>query len=284
MDEYVNQIKNYLPIYFQAPENENYIQYLIDTYLENLDKAKYQFSFIAFHLLFMVYVYKANWFQKNPKPQSLFDLSVINEKTLLQSLKNYNFHDNQISDFCELVNKRNHCAHASGLIQYGQEKIERFIKDELEIINQVHEKLISSCNKLLIKFFHDNWNEETRPYSGAQESTDAFIRENLLSVKDLELLIDLPLDELNQKPTSERIIYIKTLYLVFIFEAQNYLGLEENLFIKKLPILTDGFRDQNKIKMRDIVFNNFTHIITQLSDTEQKEFNKLVRIDIQKVL
>ena len=64
MDEYLNTIQKYLPIKFADEEASEFIDYLSEAYLENIEKGKYQFAFIAYHMLYMTFCYKTKWFLK----------------------------------------------------------------------------------------------------------------------------------------------------------------------------------------------------------------------------
>src|SRR5688572_23099893 len=106
MEQYVYSIRSYLPVSFQEAETNLFFSYLVDAYLENLPTEKYQFSFTAFHMLYMSYIYKTKWLLKQlgdpPMEQALqnyiagsgrglvfntlFDLSLMPEKTSLEKL------------------------------------------------------------------------------------------------------------------------------------------------------------------------------------------------------
>ena len=51
----------YLPISSDDPENIEYLEYLKSAYEENVDNKKYQFALLAFHMMFMSYIYKQFW-------------------------------------------------------------------------------------------------------------------------------------------------------------------------------------------------------------------------------
>ncbi len=53
MEEKISKLRHYLPIFFENKENNEYVEYLTSAYLKNIEAEKYQFSFIAFHILYM---------------------------------------------------------------------------------------------------------------------------------------------------------------------------------------------------------------------------------------
>ena len=84
MEKYLKQILKYLPIQFSDEEIEakEFIKYLSNTYIENLEKEKYQFAFKAFHMLYMTCIYKFSWFLKHinnePDEEKTYRLKIKN--------------------------------------------------------------------------------------------------------------------------------------------------------------------------------------------------------------
>ena len=74
MEEYVYKVRKYLPIKFVDEEAEDFIRYIEESYIENLGHRKYQFAFKAFHMLYMVFVYKITWFLNKNNPDILEEL------------------------------------------------------------------------------------------------------------------------------------------------------------------------------------------------------------------
>gem|GEM_PF-6997981 len=81
MEEYLEKIHRYLPLKFADDEANEFIKYLSDAYIENIEKGKYQFAFKAFHMLYMTFVYKIGLLKKiNPTAQDIFDYSDLIQK------------------------------------------------------------------------------------------------------------------------------------------------------------------------------------------------------------
>lgn len=238
---------------FADNEANEFVKYLGEAYLENIEKGKYQFAFTAFHMLNMIFVYKIKWFLKGQNNKiiddnlqnyiqqnkgtsfnTLFDLSLFQEKKSLEALlQALSFHTNDIGICKNHVDVRNNCSHASGRIYYKTlEKIEHYIEEELEFIVKIQKKINKELKKLLESFLENNWQKNLM--SGDFQN---FIEENYFSSADLEILstIDLPLFKF--KSSTEKIIKQKIIYLLLIFEIQTKIESEENLFLNKLPIL-----------------------------------------------
>jgi len=249
MEEYYYQIREFLPINFFTPENEEYIEYLKDAYLSNINSETYQFSFIAFHMLYMSFLFKTMWTLKKIEHSGVkqqiincfkginqnqtaaeksyenlndpFGLSIVKEKTLVKGVGLLGFHPNIINDFSNMVDKRDYCAHASGFIQYKGTKVERFIQDELEYIGKIHKASEKPLVNLFTNFLNDYWNPD-KGYGLADNTIKEFIKDKLISIKDLELLVSHDWDKQLGLSTSNRVVRKKILVLVLMDVAAYY--------------------------------------------------------------
>lgn len=303
MEEYLTQILRHLPIHFADEEANEFVKYLSEAYVENLEKEKYQFAFTAFHMLNMIFVYKVKWFlngqgnldivnalnnkKKNEKKLSfnnLFDLSQFNEKEslglLLVALK---FHINDISKCINHVDARNQCSHASGKIEYDKKGIDFLIDDEIKYVERLQKKIHPELKKFLEKFLEENWHKTF--ISG---DFKILFDENYFSLEDLELIsmiVDLPL--FRKKSNNEKNIKQKILYLLLIFEIQNRIEDEKNLFLEKLPIFMMDIPEIVKVKKDDeegemytseIVEEFLIPIISNFSDEDRINAEKILKL------
>ena len=55
------ELANYLPLSFKAPSEQEYIAFLWDAFETNYTHGKYQFAFLAYHMLTMSFVYFNIW-------------------------------------------------------------------------------------------------------------------------------------------------------------------------------------------------------------------------------
>lgn len=302
MEEKVNELRNYLPIYFESKENNEYVEYLTSAYLKNVEAEKYQFSFIAFHILYMCFIYKTIWsLKKNGDTanfnaimnscrhkhklsvySSLFDISVLGETDSFNFIRLFPFHQNDIDKFSYPVKVRNHCAHASGKLHYKEKEIEEYVCKELEYISQIQQKTEPILKKMFIDFLRENWNPEKRPFSTSETAIDDFIRKNLFSIKDIEYLIRLDIPELGKKSDNKKIIYMKVLYLVFLSIAQRFVEYDSNLFIDNLSLLMHGFKEQKEISIETLVNDEFSGLVQSLNDEDKKKFEKITKVKLEK--
>lgn len=295
MDEYLKQIRKYLPIVFTDEETNAFVNYLSEAYLENLEKEKFQFAFTAFHMLNMVYIYKVQWFLKEQGNSdieqslenfakqnngatfnTLFDLSQLPEMTSLEKLlKALSFHVNDIKICKNHVGVRNNCSHASGRVYYKtQSKIEHYIEEELEYVAKVEQRLTPVLKLFLQNFLNQNWDK-----SLIAGNIRTLFQKKYFSEKDLLLIsiIDLPI--LDERSDTEKKIYLKILYLVLIYEIQESVETEENLLLAKLPLLMNGLAesievmrdgDRTEVLTQGIIEETLSPLISNFSDKDRK--------------
>jgi len=299
MEEYLKQILGYLPMRFADAEANEFVEYLGNSYRENREKEKYQFAFIAFHMLNMIFIYKTKWFLKKQGNQAiisalnnqrgmnfngLFDLSQIKEKTSLENLlQSLGFHINDVGICKNHVEIRNNCSHASGRIYYKtQAQIEHYVEEEIDFIKRIQNKLKSELKKFLQKFLEENWQQ-----SFMSEDFKNLFEENYLSQEDLEAMsaVDLPL--FKKKSNNEKNIRQKILYLISIFEIQNQIANEENLFLAELPILmfdlpekleVEKGGDKVEIFTNELIEEYLMPIISKFSDKDRIKAERILKL------
>ena len=314
MEEYINQILEYLPVEFADDEANEFIKYLEEAYLENIQNQKYQFAFKAFHLLYMTFVYKMSWFLKctNNEPceekihkiktknnglselkeetisiQRMFEYSLINESNAIDKLlkkAGFGFNANDFDKCQRHIEARNHCSHASGKIEYDEKGIDFLISDELKYIERLQNKIKPELEKIFIEYLN-NWESSTE--------ANHWIIQNHLSRKDLEIIINFDLPLFKEKSDNEETILKKRLYLVFVNEAQKYLELDKNVFLEKLPMFTLELKDEIEItkekdlkeivETKTIIERDFLPIINGFSDAEKEKSKEILGKFIKEV-
>ncbi len=221
-------ILDYLPIRFKQQSEQEYISFLWDSFQSNYENGKYQFSFMAYHMLFMSFVYFNIWqiktirnddFEKIRlgfkedigKATSPFGFSVEDERKIFDLLKylcvSHSEVNALIGRYKKLVNERNNIAHANGNIPFRTEtylttKISEIIRYTDEIQNYSKPVILECFESFLI----ESQNEETRQYFDLSEQiNEVLIHEHYLSKKDLEFCLDYDITRLSNQPKFEEI-------------------------------------------------------------------------------
>ncbi|MEA3447112.1 MAG: GxxExxY protein [Bacteroidota bacterium] len=76
------QILQYLPNRFKQRDEQEYIEFLWEAFESNYQNEKYQFAFIAYHMLFMSFVYFTIW-----QIKSVESIAPVHQKQVLTYLK-----------------------------------------------------------------------------------------------------------------------------------------------------------------------------------------------------
>ena len=209
MDEALD-LAGYLPISFKTSMEEEYISFLWEAFQDNYIGAKYQFAFLAYHMLLMSFVYcnvwqiKRTWnseFLKGTigfasreeefllKASSPFDFSRVNESSVIRLLRLIGCDSNQIGQCSALVGARNEAAHANGhIFSATQRQLDTQIRQVLRVAEgiQIHSQpIINQCYQ---DFLLQSYNPDEREYLDAEDQIrEVLIHDNDMSRKDIEL-------------------------------------------------------------------------------------------------
>lgn len=214
------ELGNYLPLSFKSPKEQEYIEFLWEAFETNYTHGKYQFAFLAYHMLTMSFVYFNIWqikqarpgdfemgligFAKNEKAlleaTSPFVFSTVNERTMLRFLKLIACDNGKIGTYAKLVDDRNDTAHPNGNIFFStQAGLDTKIVEILHVVDdiQTHSKpVIGHCYR---EFLLRSRDPEERQYLDADDQIrEALIHENYLSQKDIEICLAYDISQLRE--------------------------------------------------------------------------------------
>lgn len=221
MDE-AAELGNYLPLSFRSPKEQEYIEFLWDAFETNYTHAKYQFAFLAYHMLTMSFVYFNIWQIKQTRPDdfamgligfgkeieknllqasSPFVFSTVNERTILRFLKLIACDNGKIGTYAKLVDDRNDTAHPNGNIFFStQAALDTKIAEILRVVDEVqnHSRpVIEHCYR---DFLLSNHDADVREYPGdADQIREVLIHGNYLSQKDIEICVGFDISTLTEE-------------------------------------------------------------------------------------
>ena len=211
------ELGNYLPLSFKSPKEQEYIEFLWDAFETNCTHGKYQFAFLAYHMLTMSFVYFNIWQIKQTEPKdfamgligfgkdiekSLFEatspfvFSTVNERSILRFLKLIACDNGKIGTYAKLVDDRNATAHPNGNIFFStQAALDTKITEIRRVVDEIqtHSKpVIEHCYR---EFLIENHDPDVRAYPAAVDQIrEVLIHENYLSQKDIEICLDFAID------------------------------------------------------------------------------------------
>jgi len=217
--EEAQMIFDYLPASYKNPTEREYVDFLWDAFLTNYNAGKYPFAFLAYHMLFMCFVYFEIWqikanckddfhksmvgFNKDVERELLnsdtpFALWQVNESGAFRFLKLIGMDNSDIGQCAKIVQHRNEAAHSNGNIFFNsketlQDKIEEILRC-VDKIQTYSKSIIESCFE---RFLLESGNPEEREFADeADQIREMFIHNNYLSQKDIEIAKDYPIEKL----------------------------------------------------------------------------------------
>ena len=207
-----SELADYLPLSFKSTSEQEYLSFLWDAYETNRTHGKYQFAFLAYHMLTMSFVYFSIWQIKQVLPDDFkkgligfardedallrasrpFDFSVVNERTILRFLRLIGCENSKIGDYGKLVNVRNNTAHANGNIFFSTEAaLDSKINEALRAVREIeaHSRpVIELCYR---KFLLESLDSEGREYLDPTDQVrEVLVHANYLSQRDIEICLD----------------------------------------------------------------------------------------------
>lgn len=215
-----NDILAYLPNSFKTRDEQDYINFLWESYESNYNNGKYPFAFIAFHMLYMSFVYFEVW-QIKENRTSDFEKALLglnneieqtfltattpfafvksNEAPFFKFLKLLGCDNAKIGNYKRSVDDRNNSAHSNGRIFFNnQALIDQKIFEVLRNVDdiQTHSKpIIDEC---LITFLKDSFDPDNREYfDDSDQLREILIHGNYLSQKDIEHLLTFDITQLS---------------------------------------------------------------------------------------
>ena len=206
-----------------------------EAFESNYRSGNYQFAMLAFHMLYMSYVYFSVWQIKQAQPSdfaksiifmkkeeeagllrasSPFSFSEINERSIFKFLRLAGCENQHIGKFQKLVDQRNEIAHPNGNIFFSdQATADLRIEDVMQQIRGIQSHMKPILQSCLLQFLRDSANPDEREIADINDHVELkFLHLHYLSRKDIEACLTCDLTEFNASPfKSEVELLIATL-------------------------------------------------------------------------
>ncbi|SRR6266540_4253944 len=229
------ELGNYLPLSFKSPKEQEYVEFLWDAFETNYTYGKYQFAFLAYHMLTMSFVYFNIWQIMHTEPKdfamgligfgkdiekslleatSPFVFSTVNERSILRFLKLIACDNGKIGTYAKLVDDRNDTAHPNGNIFFStRAALDAKITEILRVVDEIqdHSKpVIEHCYR---EFLLQNHEPDEREFpEAADQIREVLIHANYFSQKDIDICLAYDLANLANRAEIDR---IRTLHEAF---------------------------------------------------------------------
>jgi len=213
------ELADYLPLSFKTTKEQEYIEFLWDAFETNYTHAKYQFAFLAYHMLTMSFMYFNIWQIKQNRPEdfekgligftkdiekalmdasSPFVFSSVNERSILRLLKLIACDNSKIATYAKLVEDRNDSAHSSGQILYStQNALDTKVAEVLRVAAEIQsysKPIIEECFRDFLLLNHDP--EVREFFDDKDQIREVLIHANYMSQKDVEICLSFNISSL----------------------------------------------------------------------------------------
>ena len=205
-----------MPLSFKTHSEGEYVAFLWDAFETNYTHGRYQFAFLAYHMLAMSFVYFNIWQIRQARPAdfengligfgrdvekrlleatSPFAFSLEKERSVLRFLKLIGCDNGEIGTYCKLVDDRNETAHANGNIFFSAvATLDHKIKEILRVVDEIqgHSRpVIEQCYRDFLLQSHD---PDEREYPDATDQIrEVLVHGNYMSQKDMEICVEFDL-------------------------------------------------------------------------------------------
>lgn len=216
MDE-ATELSNYLPLSFKSPKEQEYIDFLWEAFATNYSHGKYQFAFLAYHMLTMSCVYFNIWQIKQTEPDdfakgligfgrdveknlleasSPFVFSTVGERTILRLLKLIACDNGKIGTYAKLVDDRNNTAHPNGNIFFStQAALDTKITEVLRVADEIQEHSRPVIERCYQDFLLRSADADEREYPDpADQIREVLIHGNYMSQRDVDICLGFDLE------------------------------------------------------------------------------------------
>lgn len=220
------ELGSYLPLSFKSPKEQEYIAFLWDAFETNYTHGKYQFAFLAYHMLTMSFVYFNIWQIKRTEPKdfamgligfgkdiekslleatSPFVFSTVPERSILRFLRLIACDNGKIGTYVKLVDDRNKTAHPNGNIFFSiQAALDAKIIEILRVVDEIQDHSKTVIEHCYREFLIQNHDPDKRDYSDAADQIrEILIHENYFSQKDIEICLGFEIESLAGHPDYE---------------------------------------------------------------------------------
>lgn len=215
------EIHDYLPLAYPSAGEGEYIRFVWEAFESNYVAGKYQFAMLAFHMLYMSYVYFSVWQIKQAKPEAFthavlfqqkekelltasspFTFSEINERSIFKFLRLAGCENQHIGKFQKLVDQRNEIAHPNGNIFFSdQTTANQRIEEVMQQIRDIQVHMRPVLHTCLLQFLRNGANPEEREIADIEDHVEMnFLHKHYLSRKDIENCLECDLNEFDASP------------------------------------------------------------------------------------
>lgn len=207
------ELNRYLPNSFGIESELSYTQFLWKAFTDNYAEERYEFSSLAFHLLYMSFVSFSVWQIRQARSadfkNALIGFQAEAENKLLEASSPFQFYDrlkesqifrflkiigcgnDEVGEFAKFVRRRNKIAHPSGSVFFNDRasfdaEVGLIMTEVINIQNHMSPIILD----IYEGFLAESYDEEEREYTDPTDQIRVvLIHSHYLSQKDIEICL-----------------------------------------------------------------------------------------------
>jgi hypothetical protein len=220
MDEAL-ELGGFLPVSYKTRSEGEYVAFLWDAFQSNYTSGKFEFSSLAFHLLYMSYVSFSIWqirivreqdfknalvgFQ-NDAENSLLEADSpfkfyerLKESQIFRFLKLIGCDNDQVGEFAKFVKRRNKIAHPSGTVFFNDRTaIDDEITQMMREVRNIEDHMRPVIAEVYKLFLVDSAQQEELEYDTLDQEIEVnLVHSNYMSRKDLDICLEFDIHSLH---------------------------------------------------------------------------------------
>lgn len=223
MIEEADQLEGFLPISYRTAKEQEYVRFLWEAFNDNIASGKYQFAFLAYHMLTMCFVYFNIWQIKLIKPEgfataligfgkdmekelleatSPFTFHVVNESNVMRFLKLIQCDNGKIGTYTKLVKDRNNTAHSNGNIFFSSEnELADQVREIIRVVSEIQDHSQDIIVEGYRRFLRESADPEEREHIEIHDQVrEVLIHESYMSYADLKFCAEFDIAEFAEHP------------------------------------------------------------------------------------
>jgi hypothetical protein len=204
------ELERYLPLSFKTPKEAEYVEFLWDAFKMNYEHGKYQFAFLAYHMLTMSFVYFNIWQIRQAKPKefgmgligfgrdvektvleatSPFVFSGVPERSMLRFLRLIECDNAKIGTYSKLVADRNESAHPNGNIFFStRQALDNKVREVLKCVAEIQAHSTPVIEHCYREFLRGSQDAEERDYlDDTDQIKEVLIHNGYMSTSDMNI-------------------------------------------------------------------------------------------------
>ena len=220
------EIHDYLPITYPSAGEADYIRFVWEAFESNYGAGKYQFAMLAFHMLYMSYMYFSVWQIKQAKSEAFthavlfqqkekellaasspFTFSEVNERSIFKFLRLAGCENQHIGHFQKQVDLRNDIAHPNGNIYFSdQAAADQRLEQIMQQVRGIQKHMMLILHISLLQFLRDSADPDEREIADINDHIEMnFLHKHYLSRKDIEVCLQCDLSEFDASPFKDEV-------------------------------------------------------------------------------